>query len=430
MAYLSFMNFSIFKTGLLGLTCLWLFSSCFNPTTIEFSLIYSTDEPIGEISRRLEPLLEENFNVDIKLIIGEGSDSNLDSVASGAVDFTITENHVDFREGVSSVLVFYPQVLHVFYHESLEVGSFRELFEGRKVFIGNPGSGSYKFIMNLFDFFQIDQSKVTITANAFDNYDVFAGFNDILPSNYLIGLENFKLYSFDKVENYGKGSIAEAICLKYPKVRPYIIPQATYGDLTKEPILTISSNAVLVCNSSLRDTYITDQIKTIFANQEVFTSISPLIFTGLDEHFDRSNLTFPIHNGARIFLDRDEPSFFERYAELVGVLFSIIIAVVSGIISLSRWQRQKKKDRVDVFYKVLMDVKNQSKNLKTVKETMAKIKDVQESQNKAFEMLINEELEANESFRIFMELSKETIEELRTRVRILKSLEEKAGASH
>ena len=37
-------------------------------------------------------------------------------------------------------------------------------------------------------------------------------------------------------------------------------------------------------------------------------------------------------------------------------------------------------------------------------------------------MLINEELEANESFRIYMELSKETIHELRGRVKRLKAL--------
>lgn len=400
------------------------FFSC-NPTETQYTILYSTDEPIGEICRKLETTLEQNFyNVDIKLIIGEGSEANIDSVSKGVVDFTITENHIEYEEGVSSVLVFYPQVLHIFY-KGEEPPSFKELFENKKVFIGVPGSGSYKFLMDLFTFFQVDQSKVVITENAFDEFDVYAGFSDIIPADNLQSLADFNLYSFDDVTRFGKGSIAEAICLKYPKVKPYIIPQSTYGKLTASPVLTISSNAVLVCRSSLLDYTVTDMIKTIFKEQEVFTSISPLIFTGLDEGFDRSNLTFPLHNGARVFLDRDEPGFFERYAELAGVLFSIVIAVVSGIISLSRWQKQKKKDRVDVFYKVLMEIKNESTNLKSVRDTQQKIKEIQDSQNKAFEMLINEELEANESFRIFMELSKETISELRARVKYLRALEEK-----
>ncbi len=406
---------------------LLLFFSC-NPTETQYTILYSTDEPIGEICRNLEATLERNFyNVDIKLIIGEGSEANIDSVSKGTVDFTIIENHTEYKEGVSSVLVFYPQVLHIFYKGN-SPATFKELVENKKVFIGVPGSGSYKFIMDLFVFFQVDQSKVTITENAFDEFDVYAGFSDIIPADNLQSLSDFNLYSFDDISQFGKGSIAEAICLKYPKVKPYIIPQSTYGNLTASPVLTISSNAVLVCRSSLLDYTVTDMIKTIFKEQEVFTSLSPLIFTGLDEGFDRSNLTFPLHNGARVFLDRDEPGFFERYAELAGVLFSIVIAVVSGIISLSRWQKQKKKDRVDVFYKVLMEIKNESTNLKSVKDTQQKIKEIQDSQNKAFEMLINEELEANESFRIFMELSKETISELRARVKYLRALEEKHSA--
>ena len=41
-------------------------------------------------------------------------------------------------------------------------------------------------------------------------------------------------------------------------------------------------------------------------------------------------------------------------------------------------------------------------------------------------MLINEELSANESFRIYMELSKETISELRLKRKALKLIAEKA----
>jgi hypothetical protein len=276
-------------------------------------------------------------------------------------------------------------------------------------------------MLELFDFFNVDTSRVEITYNPFDNYDIIAGFSDILPNNFLLGLEKFKLYSFDDINSYGKGSTVEGISLKFPKVKPYIIPQSTYGSLTETPVLTITSDAVLVCRSGMRDTPINDMIRTIFREKQEFEEISPLIYAGLDEGFDRTRLSFPLHNGARTYLDRDEPGFLERYAELVGVMFSIIVAIVSALISLSRWQKQKKKDRVDVFYKVLMDIKKELPKIKTVHDGSLKVKEIQQSQNKAFEMLINEELEANESFRIFMELSKETIDEVKNRVRLIKA---------
>ena len=56
---------------------------------------------------------------------------------------------------------------------------------------------------------------------------------------------------------------------------------------------------------------------------------------------------------------------------------------------------------------------------------MQGIKSIQLAQNKAFEMLIDEKLEANESFRIYMELSKETINELKIKVKKLKLRDEK-----
>jgi TRAP-type uncharacterized transport system substrate-binding protein len=399
----------------------FLFNSC-NPTKIEYTLIYSPDEPIGQISKTIEKVLEANFyNVDIVLSIGDGSVANIDSVAQGKIDFTIIENNVPFEEGVNSVLVFYPQVLHIFHSDSYSPGSFEELVQDRKIFMNTPGSGSYRFMLELFDFFNVDTSRVEITYNPFDNYDIIAGFSDILPNNFLLGLEKFKLYSFDDINSYGKGSTVEGISLKFPKVKPYIIPQSTYGSLTETPVLTITSDAVLVCRSGMRDTPINDMIRTIFREKQEFEEISPLIYAGLDEGFDRTRLSFPLHNGARTYLDRDEPGFLERYAELVGVMFSIIVAIVSALISLSRWQKQKKKDRVDVFYKVLMDIKKELPKIKTVHDGSLKVKEIQQSQNKAFEMLINEELEANESFRIFMELSKETIDEVKNRVRLIKA---------
>ncbi|MEO9475396.1 MAG: TAXI family TRAP transporter solute-binding subunit [Cyclobacteriaceae bacterium] len=401
---------------------LFLFVSC-NPTTLEYSIIYSTDEPIGEITKRLETVLERNFNVDIKLTIGEGSVANIDSVASGKFDFTITENHVPYREGVSSVIAFYPQILHVFHSESYHPKNFLELVEHHKVFIGAEGSGSYRFMMDLFELFEVDPSNVQIEDNPFGEVDVYAGFTDVLEPDALLGLSGFKLFSFDNVEQLGRGSIVDAITLKHPRVRPYVIPQGSYGSITDTPVVTVCSDAVLVCRSDMRDTPIYDMIKTIFEEKQAFNDISPLIFKSLSENFNRSKLNFPLHEGARIYLDRDEPGFFERYAELFGVTFSLIIALASGIVSLSRWQKQKKKDRVDVFYKVLMDIKQELPNIQSSHLTLLKIKEIKDSQNKAFQMLINEELIADESFRILTELSSETIVEVKQRFRFLKKKE-------
>ena len=144
-----------------------------------------------------------------------------------------------------------------------------------------------------------------------------------------------------------------------------------------------------------------------------------MISQDLKEDFSRASLSFPLHNGARIFLDRDEPSFMERYAELIGVIFSILIAFMSGVYSLSGWMKQRKKDRIDVFYEQILHVKVIINKLNDIKDVVRHIRQIQADQQKAFQMLIDEKLRADESFRIYMELSKETIQELKFRYKRL-----------
>lgn len=398
-----------------------IMSGCQQTPTLK--VIYTVDEPIGEIVRALELQLEKSLGYSIELVIGEGSHSNIDSLEMGSADITIVENSIAHQSdrGINAIVPFYPQVLHIFYRSDTKANSLEELLYGRKVFIGHEGSATYEFLMVLFRILDIDTSRFEITTNIFEN-EVFCGFTDIVNEEYLAGLSGYRLFSFDHIEQFGRGSLAEAISLKFPQMKPFIIPQRTYGALTEEAVVTIATDAVLIARADLPDDVVYDITKTIFQHKERFTAISPLIYIDLKEDFERTRLNFPLHNGARIYLDRDEPSIFERYAELIGVVFSILVTLVSGAVYLSKWQSQRKKDRVDIFYQDIIDIKNELSQLKNTNEVAQRIRKLKESQHKAFKMLIDEELKADESFRIYMELSKETIQELTARYKRLKRL--------
>ena len=400
------------------------FISC-APQKKKYTLIYSVDEPIGEIASTIKEVVERDLDIEIDLIIGEGSLSNLDSLSKGSADFTIAENYVPFRTGIQSLTPFYPQVFHAFYRSETEAETIEELIYGQKVFIGPEGSSSYKFMTDVFNFFQLDTSQYQITPNVWEN-DVFCGFTAIVRAEDLALFEGYRLYTFDDVEKYGKGSIAEGISLKFPEASPFVIPEQTYGNLTEKPVLTFESDAVLVGRDDLPQDLVYSITKLIFRDKQEFTKINPLISIDLEEDFDRKKLKFPLAEGSRIYLDRDEPSILERYAELGGVAFSILFALISGLISLSKWRNQRKKDRVDVFYKSLMDVKKQLPAIRSIKECVVLIKEIKVEQEKAFEMLIDEKLTADESFRIYMELSKETINELRAKIKQIKLLQRTA----
>jgi len=222
----------------------------------------------------------------------------------------------------------------------------------------------------------------------------------------------------------GKGSRIEGISLRFHRLRPYIIPEDTCGEFTNTPKVTLEVDMVMLARQDLPVVTVNDLIKTILRHKQAFVSIDPVLFTGLKESFDRSGLSYPLHEGSRAYLGREEPGFLERYVELAGVAFSILIALIGGGISFYKWRKQCKKDRVDVFYKGLMDITN--KPIACIDDGLKMIRSIKDEQNKAFEMLINEELAANESFRIYMELNQETMTEVKLKMKALQLAESKS----
>ncbi len=399
--------------------------SC-NPTLTEFSFIYNNEGPNHEIAKRMEKLLEETYyNTDVVLIEGDGTNQNLDSLMLGDVDFALVENYINYTEGVNSVFSVYSEILHIFYRGERTLDSFDDLIYDKPIYIGREQSPTYNLMMDLFEFFVIDLSRVNVTFEM-AKAEVVVELTNLLHDESLDTYEGYKLFSFDTTDEVGNSSLVEGIALKYPRLTPFIIPKNAYKRHTDNAVVTLSVDLVVMVRSSLGEVPVNDFTRTMLRNRQIFTAIDPLLYNGMKEDFDQDKLNIPLHEGARSFLARDEPSFIERYAELGGVILSLIIATWSGLVSLAKWQAQKKKDRIDEFYEDLITTKNHIPLLKRPNEAVERIKQVKASQNKAFELLISEELVANESFRIYMELSKETLGELRSKLKTLKAIKSKA----
>ncbi|MEP1778822.1 TAXI family TRAP transporter solute-binding subunit [Reichenbachiella sp.] len=404
-----------------------LFASCGDDIQ-KYRIIYSAEEPIGQISKQIKDILDQEDEFSTELIIGHGSIANVDSLLKGSADLAIIENHTPVDGEIKSILSLYPQILHILYQSEEEITDFKQLVENKSIFIGPEGSGTHRFMNDLFVFFEVDISKVQIVDDPFD-CEIYCAFGDLIKEDNLLGLEDFRLYSFGDVERQGRGSIAEAICLKFPQLKPFIIPKYTYRQLTPEPVLTIAVDAVLVARKDLPEESIYELTKILFHNHQEFTEISPLSYLDLTENFDFNKLNFPLHEGARKYIEKDNPGFFERYAELIGVVFSLLFAGVSGIISFTKWRKQVKKDRIDVFYKRIIDIKNGISKLKSPSEVRGKILELRLEQDKAFELLIDEKLTADVSFRIYMELHKEILNSLLLRNKFLNKEEVTKGVA-
>ncbi len=134
--------------------------------------------------------------------------------------------------------------------------------------------------------------------------------------------------------------------------------------------------------------------------KNILAESTPIV-EGISDDFNPNHLSFPIHAGALRYLHKDEPSFLERYAEILGVIISIVIAIIGGVAGLFRLFRQKRKNRVDKFYMELQEVE---KKLNNNYEPKLALKEIESTKQRAMKKLVDEKLAPNESFNIFLNM--------------------------
>ena len=90
------------------------------------------------------------------------------------------------------------------------------------------------------------------------------------------------------------------------------------------------------------------------------------------------------------------------------MLVYVSFLMISAVLAFARWRDRVKKDRIDVFYARVLVIRDEP-GKRTAEERLAELDALE---REAFESLISEKLSANESFRIFTDLLRQTREEI------------------
>lgn len=197
-----------------------------------------------------------------------------------------------------------------------------------------------------------------------------------------------------------------------PQFRAFVIPVGTYGELTPEPVLTLAVDQLLVARRDLEKTVVYDLVNDLVSLRPALAALRPGLFQEISGEFDSSSSAFILHPGAQAYTQRNAPTVYERYAGIAEVSITVLVGLFSASFAGIRIYRIRRKNRIDTFYSGLLAIRNSIDETSTAGERREKADEIRALQTTAFELLVDEKLAADESFRIFVTLSNDVLRQL------------------
>jgi len=410
---------------------LFLFSvllmlGCFDPPQ-KLVFLNSPEEPIPTLVEKVRVILNDTGRFEVEIKVGDGSRENIQALKSGEADFAVVENNALYDGEIKTVLPLYASILHIFYRGTEQPSSFLDLVRGKNIYFGAKGGLSESLFRILAENQGLDSKEYSVVDNPWDvNLDVYFVFGGLMSRAQFSRLEDFNLFSFDDVDEMGAGTFVEGVSLRHPQLRPFIIPRLVYGErLTPEPVVTLSVETILIARKDVETEAVFEVTSELLKERQDLSSVSPLLYTSLKEPFSSAGLSFPFHDGTLKFIERNTPRFLERYAEIMAFVLTGLVALSSAVIFLLRWAKQRRKDRIDGYYKKVISIRDGISQFSHSEELEQAAKATLDLQSEAFALLVEERLEANESFSIYITLCNDTLSEIKS---YQASLENQSGA--
>ncbi len=378
----------------------------------ELRLITPKSPVDQEIATDLAKLLGRESGVNIALVPApEDDETVLESLASGDGDIAIITNNMPFRPDIATVMPLYPTVLHIAYRKGRPTGNTRELLAGARIFAGLPGTPSRLLFKHVADRYGLTEDDFSFVESFDQSPDLVIVFAPISPDR-MPDLPDYELFSFGDPADIGTGSTIDAATLLNPQFKPFVIPVGTYGMLTPEPVLTLAVDRLLVARRDLDTTVVYDLVNGLVSLRPALSALRPGLFQDISGDFDPSSSTFIIHPGAQAYAQRNAPTIYERYSGIAEVAVTILIALFSAFLAGVRIYRMRRKNRIDTFYSDVIAIRNSIGESTSAEDRREKADKIRALQATAFDLLVDEKLAADESFRIFITLSNDVLRQL------------------
>ncbi|MCP4048008.1 MAG: hypothetical protein GY732_18700 [Gammaproteobacteria bacterium] len=350
----------------------------------------------------LQEIFSQQTGITVTLANGQPGQSALNALLSGDTDLALVNRTRPFTTGVRAIMPVHKSVVHLLVPEKLATQADSRSLAGMRIHIVNNTLAGRRLV-------EVVAERQNLSPEDYELLDeVQPGATDLViylgpidPNNPVWKESGFRLVHAAHNPEGGSSLTRTGLSFLVPGMDLTEIPAHTYPIAgNEEDVLTLSVDTLLVTRKDISADLIYLISKTLFEHKPRFMAVAPSLFSAINTNFDQMDLNFPLHPGARRYLERNEPSFLERYAETINMLVYVVFLLITGFLTAARWNAHRKKDRIDSFYTRAFAIRKQAQpsNCRELKKQLIGLED------EAFASLINEKLAANESFRIFTDL--------------------------
>jgi TRAP-type uncharacterized transport system substrate-binding protein len=305
------------------------------------------------MAEHLKPFLEsKGYKIDI--VPAESTIDAARMVADGEAELTLVNNHsttvalklADKGDRLRTVMPITTRILFGFTKKRMSDSTATQFFQNKRIGIELQGGETHLTLMRFFSAAKISGvSFVTFE----DNPDVVLFWDRFYGERAADWMaKGWHPRSFTK-------NWIDFVALNDHALRPFTLP-ALPGDANSIITNTMATDVILVANADLGENAGYLLANAIFQNK-VDLIHKDIMYNTINEGFNKETLLFPLHQGTFSYLLRDQPTFFERYAESLALAITVLAVIYSAIQAIQTRLRRNQKERIDKYFLEFLEIR-------------------------------------------------------------------------
>ncbi len=336
-------------------------------------LVLAAGSKTGEsyiLAKAIEKVVEKQSpRLQIEVQETKGTTENLEKLEKHEVALAMAQADVPAANNARTVAIVYSDNFQLVVQGASPFKTFTDL-KGKRIGLPQKG-GQYDSFKQIAEHFGLTEKDFIFVGDddksteiAFQQKQVDATFRVRAIGNTQIA---------DLIKNHNARLIpieqAEAMRLKHPAFESAKIPKGSYKGndpvVPSEDLSTISVQRLLLADDRIDPEIIKQLTQTLNENRREIQALIPKevsnaapLVSSLRRPDTTGGTGIPVHAGAQSYYDRDEPNFFQKNAEYLGLILTLCLLLCSWMWELKNWMERRRKDIADNYIEQVIDVMN------------------------------------------------------------------------